>query len=132
MKLFKGQIDASLIIPVLIGLLYAGTGGWSAERWNGALAIMGLGAAARGGYERGYHTYNPELRQTRCQRRLRRPRMTATDAHIIGDVVIASLLASGLRLIVMEAFIKPAAIWAGRRGWHALDWALGGRLPTLP
>jgi hypothetical protein len=62
MKLFKGQIDASLIIPVLIGLLYAGTGGWSAERWNGALAIMGLGAAARGGYERGYHTYNPELR----------------------------------------------------------------------
>jgi hypothetical protein len=62
MKLFKGHIDASLIIPVLIGLLYAGTGGWSAERWNGALAIMGLGAAARGGYERGYHTYNPELR----------------------------------------------------------------------
>jgi hypothetical protein len=47
---------------VLIGLLYAGTGGWSAERWNGALAIMGLGAAAKGGYERGYHTYNPELR----------------------------------------------------------------------
>jgi hypothetical protein len=65
MKLFKGQIDASLIIPVLIGLLYAGTGGWSAERWNGALAIMGLGAAARGGYERGYHTYNPELRPQR-------------------------------------------------------------------
>jgi hypothetical protein len=62
MKIFKGQIDASLIIPVLIGLLYAGTGGWTAERWNGALAIMGLGAAARGGYERGYHTYNPELR----------------------------------------------------------------------
>jgi hypothetical protein len=58
--------------------------------------------------------------------------MTTEDGRIIGDVVIASLLASGLRLIVMEAFIKPAAIWAGRRGWHALDWALGGRLPTLP
>jgi hypothetical protein len=61
-RYIKGQIDASLTIPVLIGLLYAGTGGWSAERWNGALAIMGLGAAARGGYERGYATYNPELR----------------------------------------------------------------------
>jgi hypothetical protein len=72
MKLFKGQIDASLIIPVLIGLLYAGTGGWSAERWNGALAIMGLGAAARGGYERGYHTYNlsyARIAATRCHGR---------------------------------------------------------------
>jgi hypothetical protein len=57
-----GQFDVSLIIPVLIGLLYAGTGSWTAERWNGALAIMGLGAAARGGYERGYNTFNPDLR----------------------------------------------------------------------
>lgn len=61
-RMFKGQIESSLIIPVLIGLLYAGTGGWSAERWNGALAIMGLGAAAKGGWERGYQTYNPDLR----------------------------------------------------------------------
>lgn len=61
---FKGQIDASLFLPVLIGLLYAGTGGWSAERWNGALAIMGLGPAARMGYEKGYATYNPELRRS--------------------------------------------------------------------
>jgi hypothetical protein len=60
-KYVKGQVDAGLLIPVIIGLLYAGTGNWSAERWNGALAIMGLGAAARGGYERGYNTYNPEL-----------------------------------------------------------------------
>ena len=49
-KFIKGQVDASLLLPVLIGLLYAGTGGWSAERWNGALAMMGLGAAAKGGY----------------------------------------------------------------------------------
>jgi hypothetical protein len=62
-RYIKGQIDASLLLPVLIGLLYAGTGGWSAERWNGALAMMGLGAAARGGYERGFNTFNPELRQ---------------------------------------------------------------------
>jgi hypothetical protein len=62
-QFFKGHIDASLFLPVLIGLLYAGTGGWSAERWNGALAIMGLGAAAKGGYERGFSTYNPSLRE---------------------------------------------------------------------
>ena len=61
-KFIKGQIDASLLLPVLIGLLYAGTGGWTAERWNGALAMMGLGAAAKGGYERGFNTFNPELR----------------------------------------------------------------------
>ena len=62
-RFVKGQVDASLFIPVLIGLLYAGTGNWSAERWNGALAIMGLGAAAKGGFERGYNTFNPDLRQ---------------------------------------------------------------------
>ena len=61
-KFIKGQVDASLLLPVLIGLLYAGTGGWTAERWNGALAMMGLGAAAKGGYERGFNTFNPELR----------------------------------------------------------------------
>jgi hypothetical protein len=64
-RFFKGQIDASLFVPVLIGLLYAGTGGWSAERWNGALAIMGLGGAAKMGYEKGFGTYNPDLRQPR-------------------------------------------------------------------
>jgi hypothetical protein len=61
-SIFKGQIDASLLLPMLIGLLYAGTGGWSAERWNGALAIMGIGAGARAGYERGFNTLNPSLR----------------------------------------------------------------------
>ena len=61
-RFFKGQIDAGLFIPVLIGLIYAGTGGWSESRWTGALAIMGLGGAARAGFERGYQTYNPDLR----------------------------------------------------------------------
>lgn len=60
-RFIKGQFDVALVMPMLIGLLYAATGGWTAERWNGALAIMGLGAAAKGGYERGYQTYNPEL-----------------------------------------------------------------------
>ena len=61
MSLLKGQFDVALVLPVLIGLLYAGTGNWSAERWNGALAIMGLGAASKAGYERGFNTLNPEL-----------------------------------------------------------------------
>ena len=61
MRFIKGQIDAALFIPVLIGLLYAGTGGWTESRWTGALAIMGLGGAARAGWERGFQTYNPNL-----------------------------------------------------------------------
>jgi hypothetical protein len=64
-RFIKGQVDASLFVPVLIGLIYAGTGGWTAERWNAALAIMGLGGAARMGYEKGYGTFNPDLRQPR-------------------------------------------------------------------
>jgi hypothetical protein len=62
-RFVTGQIDAALFVPVLIGLLYAGTGGWTAERWNGALAIMGLGASAKVGFEKGYQTYNPDLRR---------------------------------------------------------------------
>lgn len=65
---FRGQIDIGLILPVLIGLLYAGSGNWSAERWNGALAIMGLGASARAGYEKGFATYNPDLKPGTRQR----------------------------------------------------------------
>lgn len=60
-RLIKGQVDATLFLPVLIGLLYAGTGGWTEARWTGALAIMGLGGAARAGWEKGYGTYNPNL-----------------------------------------------------------------------
>jgi hypothetical protein len=60
-RLIKGQVDATLFLPVLIGLLYAGTGGWTESRWTGALAIMGLGGAARAGWERGFQTYNPNL-----------------------------------------------------------------------
>jgi hypothetical protein len=60
-RLIKGQVDAALFIPVLVGLLYAGTGGWTAERWNGALAIMGMGGALKAGFSSGYNTYNPNL-----------------------------------------------------------------------
>lgn len=58
--------------------------------------------------------------------------MTADDGRIITDIVIGSLLAGGVRLIVLKAFLEPAAFWAGRRGWHFLDQLLGDRLPDLP
>lgn len=54
---------AELLLPIAIGLAIAGTGGWTAERWNTAMAVMGLGPAMRMGYERGYGTYNPDLRE---------------------------------------------------------------------
>lgn len=65
---FKNKIDAGLVIPVLVGLLYVATGGWSSERWNTAFALMGLGPAARMGYERGFNTYNPALRSKQPRR----------------------------------------------------------------
>jgi hypothetical protein len=51
----------------------------------------------------------------------------AKDAHIVGDIVVASLAASVLRVIAQKAFIEPAAAWIGqtslRRVWGALkDW----------
>lgn len=58
--------------------------------------------------------------------------MTANDGRIIADIVLASLLASAVRLIVLKAFLEPAAIWAGRRGWHFIDRLMGDRLPDLP
>jgi len=54
---------AELLMPVIIGLAIAGTGGWTAERWNTAMAVMGLGPAVKLGYEKGYATYNPSLRE---------------------------------------------------------------------
>jgi hypothetical protein len=61
LNIFKGQIDLPVLIPVAVGLLYAGTGNWSESRWTGALAIMGMGPAAKMGYERGYWTENPGI-----------------------------------------------------------------------
>jgi membrane glycosyltransferase len=55
-----------------------------------------------------------------------------SDLHVIADVLLASLLAPALRLIVMKGIVEPAAGWAGRRGWDALDRLLHDRLPDLP
>jgi hypothetical protein len=57
---------------------------------------------------------------------------TWDDGRIIVDIVVGSLIAGGLRLIVLKAFIEPAAVWAGRKGYHHLDRLLGNRLPDLP
>jgi hypothetical protein len=57
--------------------------------------------------------------------------MTTDDGRIITDIVLGSLLASAVRLILLKSFLEPLAFWAGRRGYHALDWILGDRLPDL-
>ena len=51
-----------MLFPAVLGLLYAGTGGWSEDRWNTAFLLMGLGPALKMEYERGYWTLNPKLR----------------------------------------------------------------------
>ena len=53
------------------------------------------------------------------------------DVRIVGDVMLATLLAGGLRLVALKAFIEPAAGWLGRHGWKRLDAATGDRLPDL-
>jgi len=59
------------------------------------------------------------------------PHWTADDVRIIGDIIVGSLLAGGLRLIVAKAFLEPAAVFLGRAGYRGLDRIMGGRLPDL-
>jgi hypothetical protein len=51
------------------------------------------------------------------------------DIRIVGDIVVGSLLASGLRLVVLKAFIEPAAVFIGQGVYRQADKALGDRLP---
>jgi hypothetical protein len=55
--------------------------------------------------------------------------MTSADLHLVADVVIGTLLAGGLRLILLKAFLEPAATFLGRRAYRRVDEALGDRLP---
>ena len=59
------------------------------------------------------------------------PRWTVDDLRIVGDVVMASLIGGALRLILLKAFIEPAATWLGQKGYQRLDKATGDRLPDL-
>jgi hypothetical protein len=53
------------------------------------------------------------------------------DVRIIGDIIVGSLLASGLRLVVMKAVLEPAAVFIGRTIYRRADDALGGLLPDF-
>lgn len=70
-RFIKGQLDLALILPTLIGLLYAGTGNWSESRWTTAFLLMGLGPAGKAvaalSYEKGYNTLNPALKRPEDQ-----------------------------------------------------------------
>ena len=57
------------------------------------------------------------------------PTWTGDDVRIVGDIIVGSLLAGGLRLVVMKAFLEPAAMFIGRVAYRRADAALGGRLP---
>lgn len=51
------------------------------------------------------------------------------DVRIVGDIVVGSLLASGLRLVVIKAFLEPAATYIGQEAYRRADRAMGDRLP---
>lgn len=53
-------------------------------------------------------------------------------AAIVGDIVVGSLLTSGLRMVAVKGVLEPFAAWAGRAAWRQADQAMGGRLPDLP
>jgi len=53
------------------------------------------------------------------------------DVRIIGDIIAGSLLAGALRLIVVKAFLEPAALFVGRHAYRRVDDAMGGRLPDV-
>lgn len=53
------------------------------------------------------------------------------DVRVIGDIVVGSLLASGLRLVVLKAFLEPAAMFVGQQAYRRADAAMGDRLPDL-
>jgi hypothetical protein len=71
MKSQEAREWIQLLLPVLVGFAIAGTGGWATDRWLAALPVMGLGPASKfaeqkgelRGYERGFNTYNPALRE---------------------------------------------------------------------
>jgi hypothetical protein len=63
MKSQEAREWIQLLLPVLVGFAIAGSGGWATDRWLAALPVMGLGPASKFGYERGFNTYNPALRE---------------------------------------------------------------------
>ena len=60
------------------------------------------------------------------------PHWTTDDLRIVGDVVLASLLAGSVRLVMLKAILEPVAAHIGRKAYGKLDAAMGDRLPNLP
>lgn len=58
---------AEMLLPLAIGLMIAGSGGWTSERWAWGLTVMGYGPAmkmrGRASYQEGFWTLNPALRE---------------------------------------------------------------------
>jgi hypothetical protein len=51
------------------------------------------------------------------------------DIRIVGDIVVGSLMAGGLRLVVAKAFLEPLATYVGQKAYREADKALGDALP---
>ena len=54
------------------------------------------------------------------------------DVRIVGDIVVASLLARMAQLVALKAFVEPAGHFIGTSLWKRLRGLSGGRLPALP
>lgn len=59
------------------------------------------------------------------------PHWTSDDVRIVVDIIVGSLLAGGLRLVVVKAFIEPFAVFVGRATYRRADRMTGDRLPDL-
>lgn len=58
------------------------------------------------------------------------PHWTGDDVRIVGDIIFGSLLAGVLRLVVVKAFLEPAAIFVGQTIYRRADQLSGDRLPN--
>lgn len=53
------------------------------------------------------------------------------DLHIIGDIVIGSIIWSALRLIITKAFLEPGATWLGQTAYKKTDELFNDKLPDF-
>lgn len=59
------------------------------------------------------------------------PHWGADDVRIVGDIIVGSLLAGGLRLVVVKAFLEPFAVFVGQAAYRRADKIMDDRLPDL-
>lgn len=51
------------------------------------------------------------------------------EARLTVAIALASLIANGVRLVFVKAFLEPAAAWIGRYAYRRVDELSGDRLP---